>query len=313
MKYSLTILLLCAAICSRSEAVIALNAPTGDFVAVPLNGASDPFLDEQSQGKGLDLVGGVGGFDAFYVGFNDNGGASATDGELVFRVRLGGAKHGAFSSFVDVGLDIDGGGLDYIIQFAGQNPNEIQIFRATGTTANNTALGVALYPELAESVEYLAGGNAATANAYFAAVSDVTDVAPDPDFSGDVTDIDENDGTDYFLTFSLDFNYLVQVVRADATSGGLDSGYQLFDDTFTFGMLVTTSQDGNNVNGDFGGINGNEAGSGDVPFVSVGGDPSGPGLSSPFLPDGAAFVPEPRTYALLLGFGVLLCGIFGKR
>ena len=294
---------LCLSFGQGVHAVISLDASTASFASVPLGAPSDPFVDEQSQGKGLDLVGGVGGFDAFYLAYNP--GASSTEGEFVFRSRLGGSKNGQFSAFLNIGLDIDGGGLDYFIQFSGKNPDTIRLLRATGTTANNSALGAELRTDLAQEVEYLnaSGSNASTANASFTEVSNVVDVAPEPGFAGDVTDIDNNDGSDYFLTFSFDFNHLVEVVRADAQPGGtLDSSFQLFDDSFAFAMLVTTSQNANNINGDFGGIDGNTPGSGDVPFVDTGnGTPPGPGLSTPFLPEEETFVPEPSAYALLAG------------
>lgn len=289
------------------EAVIALNAPTGDFVAVPLGGESDPFVDEQSQGKGLDLVGGVGGFNAFYVAFN-TGTSSTTDGEFVFRTRLGGSKKGTFEAFLDIGLDIDGGGLDYVIQFSGKNPNTIRLLRASGTTANNTTLGSEVFSNLAQDVDY-------GTNALFTEVSNIVDIAPEAGFTGDVTDIDDNDGEDYFLTFSFNFNHLVQAVRADAalTAGDpnkLDDSFQLFDDSFSFAMLVTTSQNANNINGDFGGIDGNEAGSGDVPYV--GPDP-GPGLSNPYLPEEENFVPEPSVSGFMLGFMALVLVFFRRN
>lgn len=288
------------------DAVIALNAPTADFVAVPLGGQSDPFVDEQSQGKGLDLVGGVGGFDAFYVAFNE-GTTSTTDGQFVFRTRLSGSKKGTFEAFLDVGLDIDGGGLDYVIQFSGKNPDTIRLLRASGTTANNTSLGSEVFSNLAEDVVY-------GTNALFTEVSNIQDVAPEPGFSGDATNIDNNDGEDYFLTFSFNFNHLVQAVRADALlSEGdpnkLDDDFQFFDDSFSFGMLVTTSQNANNINGDFGGIDGNALGSGDVPFV---GPNAGPGLSNPYLPGETSIVPEPSVYSFILGW-VVLGYIFLRR
>lgn len=257
---------LCLLSGQSAQAVISLDASTASFASVPLGAPSDPFEDEQSQGKGL---------------------------------------------------DIDGGGLDYFIQFSGKNPDTIRLLRATGTTANNTTLGAELRADLAQEVEYLnaSGSNAATANAYFTEVSNVTDVAAEPGFAGDVTDIDDNDGTDYFLTFSFDFNHLVQVVRADAQPGGtLNSSFQIFDDSFAFGMLVVTSQNANNINGDFGGIDGNTPGSGDVPFANPGGGaPSGPGISTPFLPDEGTFVPEPSAYGLLVGLLAWCWACAGRR
>jgi len=68
-----------------------LNSPTSEFNALLLNGPSDPVEDNQANRVDIELVGNddVGLF-AFYTQFNDNGGASATDGTVFYRVRVSG-------------------------------------------------------------------------------------------------------------------------------------------------------------------------------------------------------------------------------
>ena len=89
---------------------------------------------------------------------------------------------------------------------------------------------------------------------------------------------------------------------------GKDLG--LFDDTYTYSMLVVTSQNDQNINSDFGGIDSTLDGyDASIPFtqqpVDTDGDgvpdSIGGGLSQPVDPGGAV-VPEPATYALLFGF-----------
>ena len=90
---------------------------------------------------------------------------------------------------------------------------------------------------------------------------------------------------------------MVDVIVADATAGLLDAVYLGFDDTFDMQLLLTTSQDVNNINSDLGGIDGNTS---TTPFT----DPGGGGLTNPVDVTGTE-VPEPGTYALLFGLAAL--------
>jgi len=289
--------------------VLSLNSPTLDFNAVSLGGPSDPAQDEGSEGKGLDIVGGYGGLMGFYAAYES--GTTSTTGELFFRVRLGGSKKSTFDSFVNVGLDLDTDGtLDYFIQYAGKNPNRIQILDAGGTSPNTASIGSVLSTGESVSLWNGNGSPSASNNAFYTPVgtgiTDVTFNASDPNLlsGATATDIDGNGDNDYFLTFSIDFSYLVSVVRDDAANLDASAGdFTLFDDSFAFGMLVATSQNKNNVNGDFAGIDGT-ATTGDEPFVNPDGSQGG-GLSTPYKPDEAVFIPESSNYALIFGLFTL--------
>jgi len=65
-------------------------------------------------------------------------------------------------------------------------------------------------------------------------------------------------------------------------------------------MLVVTSQNGNNVNSDFGGIDDDSADP-STPFVGTEDSPGSGGLSGIVDSSGESAVPEPRAYALLFG------------
>jgi len=293
----------------RLEAVIALDASTADFNALNLGGPSDPVADNQANRVDIELVGRPeDGLDAFYVGFDAFGGGSTTDGDWFFRVRVSGENgkaDGELKGFVYVGLDVTGdGALDYLIEHGGNGGQNISIRRA-GAGSNSpgsVTLGTTLFSESAVKFD---GSNDSTANSHFATVQSI-----DPGLTGDGFDpFDLDDGgnqqgdLDRFLTFKLDFQDFVDVVRADAADPdvtGIDSSFALFDDTFAMQMLVVTSQNGNKVNSDFGGIDDDSADP-STPFVGTEESPGSGGLSGIVDSSGELVVPEPRAYALLLG------------
>jgi len=298
------------------EAVISLDASTANFTSVGLGGPSDPVADNQANRVDIELVGRPeAGLEAFYVGFNDFGAGSTTDGDWFFRTRVSGENgkaDGEAKGFFYVGLDITGdGSLDYLIEHGGNGGQEISIRRAGpgSNSPGSVTLGETLFSEDAVKFD---GSNASTANSFFETVE-----AIDPGLTGDGTfdpfDLDDGGNKqgdlDRFLTFKLDFQDFVDVVRADAANGLLNENFEIFDETFALQMLVVTSQNGNNVNSDFGGIDDNNMNP-DTPFVDPN-DPNGGsgGLSGPVDPGGTE-VPEPSALALLL---VLTAGLGGLR
>ena len=329
LQFSIAIILLCLTV--HSEAVIALNSPTSDFNALYLNGESDPIADNQANRPDIELVGNDSvGLYAFYAQFNNNNDPLnpssnvATDGEVFFRVRVAGDQsQSTLDGFVLVGLDITGdGALDYYISHGGTPTQTISIIRA-GASANNSpttmSLGETLYSINVDSsnssfVEVDAYGPSGNENPD--GLND-TPLAEQPAGLGQnqvatTNDLNGAGDIDHFLTFSLDFQALVDVIVADATPisegapGLLDAVYLGFDDTFDVQLLLTTSQNGSNINSDLGGIDGNSS---TDPFVDPEGGGSG-GLTNPVDVSGAE-VPEPSAYAFF--FGVVTLGFAAIR
>jgi hypothetical protein len=293
-------------------AVVQLAASTANFTALGLGGPSDPVADNQANRVDLELVGRPeAGLEAFYVGFDGFGNSSDTDGDWFFRTRVSGENgraDGEAKGFFYVGLDVTGdASLDYFIEHGGNGGQAISIRRAGpgSNSPGSVTLGETLYSESAVKFD---GSNTSVANSYFDTVQSI-----DPGLTGDGTfnpyDLDGGGNRqrdlDRFLTFKLDFQAFVDVVREDAASGLLDSSFEFFNENFVLQMLIVTSQNGNNINSDFGGINDNEVNP-DTPFV----DPTDPnggsgGLGSAVRPDGVAAVPEPSALTLLLGLFAL--------
>ncbi len=314
MKKLFVILTLLLGFTSCANAVIALSASTDSFNPLQLGGPSDPTEDNQANRVDLELVGRPeNGLEAFYIKFDNEGDASTTDGDLAFRIRLSGnTSQNNVGGGIYVGLDITGdGALDYFVAHQGKNDQNISIFRA-GSGSNNSPSSLTLGDSLfSESTVYDNGSNLQTANISFVEVEDI-----DPGLTGvgyDPYDLDagskKKSGADYFLTFKIDFADLVAVIVADAESGKIDSQYSLFDDTSVIQMLVVSSQNTNNINSDFGGIDDNSRDP-NLPFN----DPDNPGGTSVLVDVGGnPVVPEPRLYALCAGlFVFVLCCLFRR-
>ena len=295
---SLVVMFLALLASPQSEAVLALDASTsGNFTAILLGGPSDPVADNQANRPDLELVGRPeSGLEAFYIGFDNIDSSSTTDGDWFFRVRVSGENgnpDGVLSGLIYVGLDITGDGkLDYLIEHGGNPNQQISILRAGGTAEDteNLSQGTSLF---SESVVRFDGSNAATANSFFETVqvidTNLTGVGYDP---YDLDNGGNKDGDlDRFLTFKLDFQDFVDVVRQDAVDEVLGGDYASFDDTFALQMLVATSQNSNNVNSDFGGVDDNDDDAG-TPFSDV--------VTGPIDPGGTE-VPEPAGFALWFG------------
>ncbi len=306
MKFSSGIVLALLIVASPCGAVISLTAPTSDFTAIGLGGPSDPITDNQANRVDLELVGDDdAGLFAFYLNFDDGGTADKTDGEIAFRFRMSGDKgQGTIGGNVYVGLDLTGNGaLDYFIAHEGKNDQNLLILR-TGSGDNNSPSTVTLG-------ETLFSTDSTASNTNFSAVSTI-----DTNLIGsgyDPYDLDADNtpksGEDYFLTFKIDFAELVSVVRKDAQDGLIDSQFVLFDEDTALQMITVTSQNTNNINSDFGGIN-DDVRDPTLPFN----DPEQPGGSStPITIDGDPIpVPEPSAYGLIFGLYAVIM-VLGSR
>jgi len=341
--FAAVILLLCLTV--RSEAVIALDALTaGNFTEVGLGGASDNVVDNQANRPDLELVGDGVGLGAFYVAFDGYDTPNDTqDGSMYFRIRVAGENgnsDGVLGGNVYIGIDITGNGaLDYMIEHGGSGSTQaISLLRmGAGVDSPDAVVQGTVATYDVGGTATIASVNVGAQNSSFATVKSVDD--PNSAFNdGNYADYDLDNGLkgkapksaddsalDRFLTFTFDFGVFGEVIRQDFNAGeingeGKDLG--LFDDTYTYSMLVVTSQNANNINSDFGGINDNADGydpattfaeqplrdtDGNVILGSSGEPLAGGGLSAPVTTAGEPGstgepVPEPATYALLFGF-----------
>lgn len=204
-------------------------------------------------------------------------------------------------------IDISGNGFLSAAIYA---PNSEVSMNGGGTNSpGSITLGDTLFSEDAVKFD---GSNASTANSYFETVETIG-----PGLTGDGTydpyDLDgggkKQGDLDRFLTFKLDFQDFVDVVLSDAENGLIDSGFELFDESFALQMLVVTSQNGNNINSDFGGIDDNNADP-NIPFNDPNDPNGGSGGLSLGVDPGGTVIPEPGTLMLLLG---IMAGIALRR
>jgi hypothetical protein len=170
---------------------------------------------------------------ALYTFFNP-GGASLTDGTLGFRLRLGADDNPAgFKHIAVVGLDIDADfAVDVllVVDNKGGTPQiAIRPVTGDGTTPGQTAIdtssGVSFTPVPGTNYDWRS-----------------VSVTSDPGNTS--TDIDADGKNDYFLSFSVDFQQLVNHL------GGA------IDETSSVSYVAGTSTNSNSVNQDWAGPQG---------------------------------------------------------
>ncbi|MGB0259336.1 MAG: hypothetical protein ACPGES_11850, partial [Coraliomargarita sp.] len=129
--------------------------------------------------------------------------------------------------------------------------------------------------------------------------------------SDPLADIDGQGNLDYYLTVAVPF------VDLQAAINGTE-GYQDFDESTPISFVAITSQNLNQINNDFNGID-DSSESLNAPYGGVGepGDPDYvPGAGSvPYTPESTEpleQVPEPTNYGLILAT-LSLIGVLGRR
>jgi hypothetical protein len=178
---------------------------------------------------------------AVFTRFDDGGTPSLTDGQLGFRVRLGADKNPpGFDHFFGVGIDADlDGALDLFVGVDNSgNPDQIAIWDP-GTDLNvspsTTSIDNPPFQTYAETL-----GSAG--NYDFR----VTSAAIEPGET--VFDLDVDGSLDYFLTFIVPFDHIVNALAA--------RGFPDVDQNTLMSYVVGTSTQPNALNQDLGGPDG---------------------------------------------------------
>lgn len=287
----------------------------------PLGASADwDFPDDQQTGSDPSDIVGNATSPAFYHAFYDGGtdsATNATDGEIGFRVRMGGSNlnKGApqpFDNFLFIGIDVGhvaAGETD-------ADPSKIDIFVGLDTK-NNTNPTIGFYdpgtgantgPSTTTigNVISVAGANPVTPAPVVVGGNFDWNLARNLD-SGITSALDQNtandanvdggkdknnlDADDYFLSFKFD---LIELKNALIELGIAD-----FDDRTTMAYIMGTSEQSNAFNQDINGVNGlNDPRTWDELGAITGS--SGPQA-----------IPEPAAYAAL--FGLLALGFAANR
>lgn len=248
---------------------VALDGPTTDWLTVPFSSAdaSDDTANPES-----DVVGDA-THSAVYYHLDGLGTPSLTDGTLSFRMRIG-ADNGpaGYRGIAAIGIDANlDDAIDLLIR-ADFNPpgaDALQIRHVSGDGLSPATTSVS-----ATGVDV----PATSANSNWSAVSAATDpTATDYDLDGD--------GTDHFISWSVDFSDVVQQLAILGIGG--------FDETSLVQMVAGTSTNASSsMNQDIVGVAGGTDSTTD--WGTLG------GLTAPII------IPEPRTGLLVaLGLAVI--------
>jgi hypothetical protein len=283
---------------------IFLCAISGGFGSIIINGPvsgwqpvwpadptrqADYFIDTQANAGDLDIVGGVGINPGFMVQFwNGGDDTSRTDGQIAFRLRMSGdSSPSGFSVTAFVGMDLTQDGvLDLFVTGRDASGSADITIRDAGTGANNSPSTSTI-----SNTNTFSYATSATNFSWMPVTG-----SNDPEASS--LDIDNNNGTDYFVSFLVPFADLVSA----ASSLGIDSS---FDDTKSLAYVAMTSTNPNNLTGDFHGLTKDEAGSTQT-FRDLG------GISPELSADGTP-IPEPATFVVAFGLVALAFGIHRRR
>ena len=273
-----------AALCGGTSVwgAIVLSGPTSDWTALPyVTGPtvqSDFLEDTQASSPDFDLVGN-GTQEAVYTQFDSVG------MELGFRTRFGGDKNPpGFGGQLWIGADVNlDGALDI---FIGANSTEIT-FNLPGTGANTSPSTTTIDNQTPLSSIAVSGSN------YLWTPVTLGPTGNDPagasaDLDGDANPKNKS-GTDYFLTFVVDFTAFATAVNNLPNMSG-------FDENSSIAYVVGTASQGQTLNADLNGVN---SGTNDsTTWVDL-------GAMTPEISVDGTVVPEPGAAALLAGLGAL--------
>jgi len=260
-------------------ATIDPGSPTGVWRAIDYPLVAPDWSDDQQTGiPEADIVGDT-SHPGVYVQFDSAGTPSTTDGSLAFRVRLGADKPPAgFDFFFGVGIDANlDGALDL---FVGVNnsgaADELGIWSPGSDLNVSPSTTSIVNPPLVSYAE-------SASNYGFQLVDSVIDPP------ATIFDLDNDGNVDYFLSFVIPFQDIVNQLVA--------AGFPGFDESSMVQYVVGTSTQPNALNQDLGGPDGGVRS--DQTWAQLG------AVSVPMTP-----TPEPGGLALL---GVALVAVMRAR
>ena len=258
--------LLCLAQTANAALTVSVSSSSSNWT--PLAGNFDSFTD--SNDSDANIVGDTANPGMLFI-FDDNGTPDDhTDGWLGFRVRLDDVASSSSRPDSVVGIAIDAGANGDINAFIAYDPKAVSnsprivLSSGTGTTPGNTLIGASASTSPYEI-------NTSISNFDYRAV-----VAGSDSVTDDVTTAATGD-IDYYVSFLVPFADLISVLGNGA------------DDRTVFRYLSYTATQGQNINQDYGGVDGTPDST--TTWVALG------ALSTP------ASVPEPSS--ALLTFGAL--------
>ena len=273
-------LLVSCCVFSTANAIVAggaTNATGEEWTPITFGEVSDLFPDRDSGGASLDeneIVGDA-TYSGFYVNFDEGVVSDASDGTSFFRLRVSGLKNvnKGYQGITYIGLDLDGdSALDFFVK---ATANTISLVTATGTNRNSPLV-------TASTTAFSVNGET------FSAPTDSGNfsLATVASIDGTPSDLDNNNGDDYFISFAVDFDWIVEAANSLA-------GVTNFDETQGIGYVVSTSSKNDRFDADIAGVDGGIDSS--STFAALG------AIADPVTAGGTA-VPESSAYALLLGF-----------
>lgn len=249
--------------------------------------AQSDFQNDQQTGNSRspsDIVGDASN-PAFFMQFDDGGTpGTLTDGNLLFRVRLGAAAGNRTPSFnrnLFVGLDGDGdGSLDLYLGVHHQGAAEELGIYGPGADLNVSSNTTSLTGPLLTFAE-------TPANYRYTAV-DTAD-----------TDIDADGELDYFLSFAMPFQSIVDTMLSESSLA--------IDQNTTLGLVMATATQDNSLNQDINGLP--KSFSTSASWASLG------AISNPIAPISGSIsaVPEPSVVAFLGLFSLAFVSIRRRR
>lgn len=289
----------------QASAAISVTSSTENWNAISYANPSlsDPARDQQTGGVEGDIIGNA-THASLYTAFDNNGTpANLTDGEIGFRIRLGGdASPAGFKTVAWVGIDANADGK--VDLFAGALEDAFIGFYRAGSSANTSPSTTSIdttppYHQVAVTA----------ANFNFSAITSIYD----PNSTTTIYDptatnlnLDAGSGgaanhTDHFVSFKLSFASLVAAVNS---MNLLNMG--TFDENTPLRFIAATSNNDNTLNMDLNGINGGSNST--ETWEALG------GFTKTYSSAGVvvASVPEPSG-AILVSATCILLGIRRKR
>lgn len=251
---------------------IDLLSPTNEWNALLYNGPnvlSDALEDHQATSPDLDMVGST-TQTAVYTQFD-------SIDTLGFRIRVAGDKNpSGFSGHAWVGADVNlDGNLDI---FIGANDTEIT-FNIGGDGDNSSPSSTTI-----DSHNPLSTAPVTISNYNWSPVTNTNDpLGLSTDIDGDANSNNKS-GTDYFLTFTIDFNSFATAVNSLNVVSNFTSASSI-------AYVVATATQDNSLNSDLNGITGG---------TNSGSSWTSLGAITPELSVFGTAVPEPATTTLFI-------------